>query len=120
MPVLTLVFENDPVEIGKVVEKGLSSGGYTLQADARIKTADNPTGVGPVSYIGKHKKADGTVSTTEGEPRDLVCMFFEANNCKRAEFFMVNPIDVTDTAADFLANHGGDITAMLALAPTVA
>ena len=120
MPVLTLTYESDVVEAGKVFEKGLPASGYTLQADARIKTADNPTGIGPVSYVGKPKKEDGTVDTKDGQPRDLMCLFFTATDVRRAEKFMIAPQDVIDTAANFLQHHGGDITAMAALAPTVA
>lgn len=120
MAVQTLTFENDALTMGAIIEQGLIKQGYVLAADARIKTAADPVGVGPVAYKGKLKDADMDADK-EGYPRDMVALFFTDVDVKRAELFeRADPADITDTIADYLANRGGDIATMLGNAPVIA
>ncbi len=119
MAEITLTYEHESIEMGKLTEKGMSADGWTLAADARIKTEANTLGVGPLVYKGRPKTADGKVSSKEGIPRDAVFLFYLDSECRRAELSMEDPDDINDTIAAFLASHGGDLTDMAAKAPTV-
>lgn len=119
MAVIPLTFEHESKTMGGIAEKGLDTDNWFLAADARIKTEDDAIGVGPVAYRGKLKTADGKVSK-DGASRDLVVFFYTETEARRAEIENQDPTDIVDTLADFLANHGGDKTAMSALAPALA
>ena len=118
MAVLTLVKEVLSREEAALIEAGATGQGWTLRADARIKTETDPIGVGPVVFEGKPKTAEGKVSR-DGEPRDGLLLFVDEGDAVKALLFLVDPTDLQDTLADFMANHGGSITAMKALRPVV-
>jgi hypothetical protein len=118
MAVQSLTWENEPIVIAEITEIGLNRSWF-LAADARIKTANNTIGIGPVAYKGPLKNSEN-VASKDGYSRDMVVMFYTDTDCKRAELMNQEPGDINDTVNDFLASHGGDTTAMLALAPTVA
>ncbi len=119
MAEITLTYEHESIEMGKLTEKGMSADGWSLAADARIKTEDNVLGVGPVVYKGRPKTMDGKVSSKEGIPRDAVFLFYLEGECRRAELTMEDPDDIDDTIAAFLVSHGGDLAEMAAKAPAV-
>ncbi|AOY57203.1 MULTISPECIES: hypothetical protein [Desulfococcus] len=119
MAILPLDWEQDSLVAASLLENGADDLNWTLAADARIKTAENPTGIGPVAYNGRPKDETGKVDLKEGSPRDALFIFYKADESVRATLEAQDPADVAETIADFLANHGGDVAAMTALAPTV-
>ena len=118
MAVKSLSFEHESLNMASLnVDKSFSS--WYLGADARIKTAANPLGIGPVAFKGPLKNSENETSK-DGYSRDLIIYFFLETEARRAELWNQEPGDINDTLADFLTSHGGDTTAMAALAPTVA
>lgn len=119
MPVVSLTFEEDSLNIGKIIMAGLEDEKWIVEADARIKTEDDPVGVGPVVFTNRPEDPETNSYDVDGVVRDAVFLFFLENGVRRAEIFDQDPADLVDTVNDYLSSHGGDKTAMAALAPTV-
>jgi len=120
MAIVALTWEQDSLIAAGLLENGADDLGWTLAADARIKTEENPVGLGPVVFKGRPKDDDGKVDTRNGSPRDALFIFYKETEAVRTTLEAQDPVDVMDTIADFLASHGGDAAAMTALAPAVA
>jgi len=118
MAVLNIVYEDDSKLTAELLESGADDNGWTLAADARIKTAQDSCGIGPVVYEGKPKDADGKVSK-DGSPREGLFIFYKTDSVVRGTLEMVNPVDLQDTIADYLNARGGNVANMLTYAPTV-
>jgi hypothetical protein len=102
-----------------LLEEGAQSERWSLAADARIKDEADPVGVGPVAYKGRTLDAEGNYSS-DGTIQQAMFMFFDGDACTYAIVDGQAEADINDTVADFLANHGGDKSAMQSLKPTVA
>ena len=120
MAIVALTWEQDSLIAASLLENGADDLGWTLAADARLKTEEDPTGIGPVVFKGRPKDDTGKVDTKLGFPRDALFIFYKEAEAVRATLESQDPTDLTDTIADFLATHGGDVAAMTALAPAVA
>lgn len=119
MAVLPITWEHDSLMAAELIENGADDLRWTLAADARIKTDVDPVGVGPVAFKGRPKDNDGNIDLKSGLPRDALFIFYTDTEARRGGLEGVDPDDLTDTINDFLANHGGDRDAMLALVPAV-
>lgn len=119
MPVQTLSHEAITEMRGLLLEAGADDEKWTLAADARIKTASNPLGVGPVCYKARPTDESGNYSSS-GTVKEALFLFFDDDgSATMALLEGSNPTDIDLTVEDFLSNHGGDVAAMKALKPTV-
>lgn len=116
-------FEAELIEIGVQTEK------WTLAVDARIKTADNPIGIGPAVYRGTPESNTGEkLNSMEagGYIRDALFLFCLADRVA-VSFLWDIPTgtgaaadtNLEDTITAYMENRGCSIAAMLAKAPEV-
>jgi hypothetical protein len=117
MPVLTSTFAASTHMFADILEDGADRNNWYLASDARIKSEENSLGIGPVVYRGRPKNGDGDFDK-DGQPRDALLMFVDEADAVYCIHEGQDPVDIADTIADFMTNHGGDLAAMKAKRPS--
>lgn len=113
MPVQSLTWDIISEMRAVLLEAGCEDNRWTLAADARIKTATNKLGVGPVVYKARPTDAEGNYSSS-GTVKDACFMFFDDQSPGYGVAMLEdsNPTDIDLTIEDFLTNNGGDVASM--------
>jgi hypothetical protein len=119
MPVQTLTYEVISLPEASILEEGVDGLRWTLKSDARIKTADNQLGVGPVVYEGRTEDPMTDEYDSDGVIRDALFLFIDENDAVKSLVSNMDPTDLSDTMADFMTNHGGSVADMKAKRPAV-
>jgi hypothetical protein len=129
MAILDLEYTDMHPFEAELIEIGVQAEGWAMAVDARIKTAENPIGTGPVIYKGTPESSTGeklTSSQTGGYIRDALFLFCLADRVA-VSFLWDIPTgtgaaadtNLEDTITAYMENRGCSIAAMLAKAPEV-
>lgn len=119
MPAITLSHKAITLMEAQLYAAGADDSRWTLAADARIKTSNNPVGVGPLVYKGRPKDESGNY-TSSGEVQDAIFLFFDDDGSGTQSLISgETEADVLLTIDAFLNAHGGDVPTMKGLKPTV-
>lgn len=118
MPVLSMTHNLHTPELQMVLlEEGAQSEKWPLAADARIKTEEDPVGVGPVVYKGRTLDEEGNYAS-DGTVQQAMFMFFDGDESTYAILSNQTESDIVLTVEDFLVSHGGDVATMQGNKPT--
>lgn len=119
MPVQTLTYEVITLPEAEIFESGVDKLRWTLVSDARIKTAENSLGVGPVVYQNRPEDPLTDQYSSDGVIRDALFLFVDEADCVKSLISNMDPTDLQETIDDFMATHGGSVVEMKTKRPTV-
>lgn len=100
-----------------LIENGALRKTWKKHSDARIETESAALGVGPVVYTARPVDPDTGSETYDGVVKTAWFGFFDEADAVVSLVENADPDDLSETIADYIATHGGDIAAMQALKP---